>query len=126
MSAADAGDRSARRLTAPESRTSNALPGLAGRPLGYALGKRLRPRPLAGPGFTNLGKQSRREPVRLCKQVEPAHFRANGSLQDFRGRKTTFLHEAVEVVGQIDLHAGHTPTHTPLTFYVEDTQSGVL
>ena len=91
----------------------HALANLAGRALRDSLRERFRTGLLVRPRFTNLCNQGRRKPVRLRKQVAPSHLCSNGALQELRGWQPPLLHETVKIVGQVYLHARHTPKYTP-------------
>ena len=47
------------------------------------------------------------------QQFAATHLRTHGILQELRGRKATLLHQLVEIVWKVDLHARHTPNCTP-------------
>jgi hypothetical protein len=101
--------------TSDGSRIQNqqVLAGIGGRPSCDSLSERLRPRPLSCRRLSYLRDQGIREAVRLREQVASTHLCSNGTLQELRCRQTTLLHEAVEIVRQVDLHARHTPNYTP-------------
>ena len=53
--------------------------------------------------------------LRTCRhQFESPYLSTNSLLQQLGGWQTTLLHELVEVVGKVDLHARHTPKYTPI------------
>jgi hypothetical protein len=63
--------------------------------------------------WPHLGDQIRNVAVSLCKQLLPAQLRTHRLLEQLRGWQTAGLHLLVQVVREVNLHAGHTSKYTP-------------
>jgi hypothetical protein len=69
-------------------------------------------RALSRSGWPHLGHQIRNVAVGFGEQFQPAQLRTHSLLQQLRGRETPGLYQLVQVVGKINLHAGHTLKYT--------------
>ena len=72
-------------------------------------------RTLSWGGWPHLGDQIRDVAVGFGEELQPSQLRTHSLLKQLRGRKASGLHQFVQIVREVDLHACHTPKYTPST-----------
>lgn len=71
---------------------------------------------------THLSLEVRGVGLARAQQLPAAHLGTDSILQEFRSRQTTVLYQLIEIIGEVDLHARHTPKYTPIVSVAKPTR----